>query len=266
MEKAELVNIFPIKKHSIEVNQLNVWFNDNHVLYNIDTIFFKNQINCIVGPSGSGKSTLIRSIDRINDDIQGFIMDGEISFDSNNIYDKKIDVVELRKNIGMVFQKPCVFPKSISENLLFGIKHSKKILKIDKQRLIEEKLKSVSLWKETSHRLNDPASSLSVGQQQRLCIARTLAVEPKVILMDEPTSSLDPISTRAIEQLILKLKEKYTIIFVTHDIQQAKRIADNLVFMCEGKIIEQGSKEKLFYSPENEQTKAYLRSEVCDCN
>jgi len=266
MNEAELINIYPIKETSIEIKKLNVWFNETHILCDIDTNFIKNEINCIIGPSGSGKSTLIRSIDRINDETPGFNFEGKIAFDKNDIHNKSIDVVGLRKNIGMVFQKPCVFPKSISENLLFGIRHSKKLSKPEKQRIVEDNLKSVSLWKETAHRLNESAASLSIGQQQRLCIARTLAVGPKVILLDEPTSSLDPISTKAIEQLMLNLKKKYTIIFVTHDIQQAKRIADNIIFMCDGKIIEQGAKEKLFYSPENEQTKAYLKSEVCDCS
>lgn len=251
--------------HAVSVNNFNTWFFDSHILSDVSVNFQKNKINCIIGPSGSGKSTLIRCINRINDGIEGFDSKGIIHFENRNIFDKSIDVTNLRKEIGMVFQKPCVFPKSISCNVLFGIQHIKKLSKIKKRQIVEEYLRVVSLWEEVLHRLNDHASSLSIGQQQRLAIARTLAVEPKVILLDEPTSSIDPISTRAIENLMLQLKEKYTIIFVTHNIKQAKRIADYLVFLCDGKIIEQGSKEKLFTCPESDQTKTYLNSEYCKC-
>jgi len=253
------------EQSAININQLNVYFDDIQVLKDIQVDFLKNKINCIIGPSGSGKSTLIRSINRINDDVQGFKANGKVLFDNNNIYQENIDVTSLRTKIGMVFQKPCVFPTSIYNNVLFGIQHLKKLAKQEKNQLVEENLKAVSLWKEVAHRLHDKASSLSIGQQQRLCIARTLAVQPKVILLDEPTSSLDPISTQAIETLLLHLKEKYTLIFVTHNIQQANRIADQLIFMCEGKIIEQGAKEKLFSKPKQAQTKAYLNDEYCDC-
>ncbi|MGZ8161767.1 MAG: phosphate ABC transporter ATP-binding protein [Methylobacter sp.] len=248
----------------IEAEKFNVWFHDTHVLKDIVVSFSKGLINCIVGPSGGGKSTFIRSINRINDGIDGFVVQGELSFKGRNIYAAGTDVTQIRKAIGIVFQKPCVFPKSISENVLFGLQPLR-LTKLEKLRVVEKQLKAVSLWKEVSHRLNDPATSLSIGQQQRLCIARTLAINPEVILLDEPTSALDPVSTRAIEELMLKLKDRYTLVFVTHNIQQAKRIADKLIFICDGQIIEQGDKDKLFNQPEHERTRIYLHDEYCEC-
>jgi phosphate transport system ATP-binding protein len=250
---------------AIEVNNFHVWFQEYHVLNDICVSFTRHKINCIVGPSGSGKSTLIRSINRINDDVEGFIARGDILFNGTNLYDNGADLTRLRTRIGMVFQKPCVFPKSISQNVLFGIQHQRKLSKQERSQIVEDNLKATSLWKEVSHRLHDKASSLSIGQQQRLCIARTLAVNPEVILLDEPTASLDPVSTYAIEALMLSLKKEYTIVFVTHDILQAKRISDYLIFMCDGRIMEQGSKEKLIANPANEQTRRYLRDEYCEC-
>lgn len=249
----------------LNISDFNVWISDNHILNNIRLTIPKNKITCIIGPSGSGKSTLIRSINRINDDVEKLTVTGKIEFNGLNIYDKKTDIAQLRSEIGMVFQKPCVFPKSISKNVLFGIQHQQKINKIDAFNIVENNLRAVSLWKEVSHRLNDKAVSLSVGQQQRLCIARTLALKPKLILMDEPTSSLDPVSTRSIEKMLLELKKSYSIVFVTHNIQQAKRLADKLLFICDGEIIEQGPAEKLFNNPDNNKTRAYLNDEYCDC-
>jgi len=250
---------------AVEVCGFHAWHEDAHILNDINLAFQEYKINCVLGPSGGGKSTLIRCINRINDEIEGFTFKGEIHFGGRNIYDKSVDVTRLRTEIGMVFQKPSVFPKSICENVLFGIQHLKKLSKAARLQMLEEKLKAVSLWREVSHRLNDTASSLSVGQQQRLCIARTLAVEPKVILLDEPTSSLDPVSARAIEDLMLELKQQYTIVFVTHNIQQAKRIADHAIFVCGGRIIEQGPARRFFTHPEQPQTKSYLNEEFCDC-
>ncbi len=253
------------KKIAIQAKEFNVWFDQAHVLDNISLKFFSNQINCIVGPSGSGKSTLIRSINRINDDQKGLNTKGILEFEGSNIYSSSLDVPNLRTDIGMVFQKPCVFPKSIAENVLFGIQQHRKLGKQEKLELVEKYLKAVMLWKEVSHRLDDNAASLSIGQQQRLCIARALAIQPKVLLLDEPTSSLDPVSTQAIEQLMLNLKKDYTIVFVTHNIPQAQRIADELIFLCEGKVIEQGSGPELFSNPSHPQTRSYLSSEICDC-
>jgi len=263
--KQNLSVVGKTQKEIIEFKNFQVWIKENHILNNIDLNIPKNEITCIIGPSGSGKSTLIRSINRINDEVSGIDIRGEILFNGLSINEKNTDVAQLRTQIGMVFQKPCIFPKSIKENVLFGIQHLKKISKLEKLQIVEENLKAVSLWKEVAHRLNDKAISLSIGQQQRLCIARTLAIKPEVILLDEPTSSLDPVSTRAIEDMMVKLKEDYTIVFVTHNIKQAKRIADNLVFICDGKIIEQGSSSRIFSCPTNPQTKAYLTDEYCDC-
>ncbi|MFQ5685259.1 MAG: phosphate ABC transporter ATP-binding protein [Candidatus Scalindua sp.] len=253
----------------VEIKDFNAWFNDFHVLKDVCVGFRGNSINCIIGPSGSGKSTLIRSINRINDDVDGFIHQGGVFFNGHipgrSIYHKDVDVNHLRTKVGMVFQKPCVFPKSVYENALLGVKYLKKLSKHEKLKIIEENLHAVSLWKEVSNRLHEKATTLSIGQQQRLCIARTLAVKPTVILLDEPTSSLDPVSTYAIEKLMLQLKEYYTIIFITHNIVQAKRIADYLVFMCEGQVIEVGTKEKLFTNPDKQQTKDYLSNEYCEC-
>ncbi|XWN37722.1 MAG: phosphate ABC transporter ATP-binding protein [Balneola sp.] len=250
---------------ALQADGLNVWINDTHILDNLSVKIPKNRITCIIGPSGSGKSTLVRSFNRINDNVDGFCFEGQIMFNGKDIYDEQTDPALLRSKVGMVFQKPCVFPKSISENVLFGIKRQKKLTSIEKLQIVEENLKAVSLWKEVSHRLKNSAFSLSIGQQQRLCVARCLAVKPEVILMDEPTSSLDPVSARAVEQTILKLKQNYTIVFVTHNIQQAERIADQLIFLCDGKVIEQGSVNKLFQNPEKHQTKEYLKNEFCDC-
>lgn len=248
----------------IQVQQFNAWFERNHVLNDINLSFNQHQINCIIGPSGSGKSTLIRSINRINDDLSTFRYQGNILFRESSVYAEK-DATTLRTQIGMVFQKPCVFPKSIAENVLFGLKFCKKLSAHECRTIVEEKLKAVALWPEVKHRLDEPATALSIGQQQRLCIARTLAVNPDVLLLDEPTSSLDPVTSRAIEDLMLQLKERYTIIFVTHNILQAKRIADRLIFICDGRVIEQGNKEKLFKSPEQQQTWEYLNNEYCQC-
>jgi phosphate transport system ATP-binding protein len=249
---------------AIRAEKFNVWFHDTHVLKNISASFSKGSINCIVGPSGGGKSTFIRSINRINDGIDGFVIQGDLFFKGRNIYAAGTDVTQIRKAVGIVFQKPCVFPKSISENALFGLQPLR-ITKLEKLQIVEKQLKAVSLWNEVSHRLNDPAISLSIGQQQRLCIARTLAIDPEVILLDEPTSALDPVSTRAIEELMVKLKDHYTLVFVTHNIQQAKRIADRLIFICDGQIIEQGDKGKMFNHPDHERTRIYLQDEYCEC-
>jgi phosphate transport system ATP-binding protein len=248
----------------IQIRQFNAWFGRIQVLKNINLQFNRHQINCIIGPSGSGKSTLIRSINRINDDISSFKCQGEILFNGNNIFADR-NVTAIRKQLGMVFQKPCVFPNSIRENVLFGLQFNKVLSQQQRQTVLENKLKAVALWGEVKQRLDAPATELSLGQQQRLCIARTLAVDPQVLLLDEPTSSLGPVSNRAIEDLMLQLKDRYTIIFVTHNILQAKRIADRLIFMCDTQVIEQGDKERLFKNPAQQQTWDYLNNEYCFC-
>lgn len=249
----------------ISIEDFHVSIQEQSILKDVNLKFEPHQITCIIGPSGGGKSTLIRSINRMNDEVVGHKTQGNIKFLSENIYDKKHDTAALRSTIGMVFQKPCVFPKSIKENVLFGIEKAKKLSKQEKDQLVEENLKAVSLWKEVEHRLNDKANSLSLGQQQRLCIARTLAMKPQVILFDEPTSSLDPISSKVIEELMLQLKASYSILFVTHNIQQAKRIADQLVFICDGQVVESGSAQQMFTCANHSQTKAFLDQGICEC-
>lgn len=244
---------------------LNVWHKNLHILKNVNAEFMPRTINCIIGPSGAGKSTLIRSINRINENVQNIEQTGEIYFKGTNINTDDIDLAWLRTRIGMVFQKPCVFPRSIVENVLFGRQDLKQLGKKVKIDIVEKYLRAAYLWKETSHRLNNLATTLSVGQQQRLCVARTLAVNPEMILLDEPTSALDPVSTRALEKLILELKQQYTIVFVTHNIGQARRIADQLIFMCDGRIIEQGPAKAVFDNPASQITQNYLSEEYCDC-
>lgn len=247
------------------IENLSVWIDHTLILKKLNLNIQKNQIHCIIGPSGAGKSTFIRCLNRISDETDGLRTEGDIYFGRNNIINGSLDTSELRRQIGMVFQKPAVFPKSILENVLLGVKYHKKLSKPEKLQLVEEKLKAVSLWMEVSHRLDESARSLSTGQQQRLCLARTLAVEPNVILLDEPTSALDPVSSKAIEDLLLMMKNKYTIILVTHNIRQAHRIADQVTFMCDGKIIETGNKEQIFNQPKDQQTKNYLNEEYCEC-
>lgn len=253
------------QKLCIKAEGLSICIDDSLILNDVNLNIYKNAINCIIGPSGAGKSTLIRSFNRINEEVDGLQTKGSIHFNDDEIHSAGINKTRLRTQIGMVFQKPAVFPKSIKENILLGIKHHKKLAKLDKAKLVEKHLKAASLWKEVSHRLDEKAHSLSAGQQQRLCLARTLAVEPKVLLMDEPTSSLDPISSKAIEDLMLSMKKDYTIVFVTHNIQQAKRIADYITFMCDGEVIESGTKDQMFNSPQDRQTRQYLTDNYCDC-
>jgi len=219
---------------------------------------FKNQITAIIGPSGCGKTTLLRSINRMNDHIPGFRVEGKIYFKGQDIYDPKLDVTEYRKKVGMVFQKPTPFPMSIYDNVAFGPRihgtKSKHVL----DRIVEESLKKAALWDEVKSELNKPGTKLSGGQQQRLCIARALAVQPEVLLMDEPTSALDPISTSKIEDLVVELKKDYTIIIVTHNMQQAVRIADSVAFFLNGEVIEYARAEKLFYMPQDKRTEDYI--------
>ncbi len=250
---------------AVAVDGFNAWHGEAHILRDVSVAFPRKGITCIVGPSGSGKSTLIRSINRINDEVPGFRASGEVFFEEENVYSDVSDVTKLRAEVGMVFQKPCVFPKSIAENVLFGVAKTRKLTPQDRLEIVEDNLRAVSLWKEVSHRLKDSANSLSLGQQQRLCIARTLAMKPKILLLDEPTASVDPVSGRAIEDLLKELKREYTILLVTHDLQQTKRIADHVVFICEGEVIEQGDATKMFSEPDHEKTKTYLLDSYCDC-
>ncbi len=232
---------------------------DKHALQNINIDLHKNKITALIGPSGCGKSTFLRCINRMNDLIGTANVEGKIIIDGKNIYDKDVDEVSVRKKIGMVFQQPNPFPKSIYENVAYApLKHGlvKKGRECDE--LVEKSLISAGLWEEVKDSLTHPGTSLSGGQQQRLCIARTIAVEPDVILMDEPTSALDPISTEKIEALMLELKKKYTIVIVTHNMQQAARVADYTAFFHLGDLIEYDETETIFVNPKKKKTEDYI--------
>ena len=246
------------KTPKIEVKGVKVWYDDFLAIKGIDMKIKPNSVTAFIGPSGCGKSTFLRLFNRMNDYIDCFKMEGKIKVNGTNIYKKKVQVEELRKEIGMVFQKPNPFPKSIFDNVAYGLK----IQGIKDKKLITERvekaLKQADLWEEVKDDLKKSALALSGGQQQRLCIARTLAVEPSIILMDEPTSALDPISTSKIEELINSLKEKYTIIIVTHNMQQASRISDYTAFFYVGELVEFGKTRNLFTNPKEKRTENYI--------
>jgi phosphate transport system ATP-binding protein len=245
-------------ENRIEVENLNVYFGESHILKDVDINIPKNMVTALIGPSGCGKSTFIRTLNRMNDLIPGFRKDGSVLLDGEDIYSPKLDVVDLRMKIGMVFQKPNPFPKSIFDNVAYGLRihgiNDKEVL----QERVEHSLKEAALWEEVKDKLEMSAMGLSGGQQQRLCIARTIAVEPEVILMDEPCSALDPISTTKIEDLIHKLKRDFTIIIVTHNMQQATRVSKYTAFFLHGEIVERGLTEKIFIEPEDQRTEDYI--------
>ncbi|QTA37786.1 phosphate ABC transporter ATP-binding protein [Thermosipho ferrireducens] len=246
----------------IEVKDFSAYYGDKEAVRNITADFCKNKITAIIGPSGCGKSTLLRSINRINDTIPGFSVKGKIYFENKDIYSEDIDVTLYRKRVGMVFQKPTPFPMSIFDNVAFGprlhgIKNRKKL-----EEIVERSLKQAALWDEVKDELHKPGTALSGGQQQRLCIARALAVEPEVLLLDEPTSALDPIATQKLEVLLEQLSENYTIIIVTHNIAQAIRISDYLIFMYRGDLIESGETAEIIKKPKNELTEMYLNGKI----
>lgn len=242
----------------IEGNIINLWYGDFHALIDVSISIEKNKVTALIGPSGCGKSTLIRVFNRMNDIIEGCRLKGEVFFNGKNIYDPEVNVMEVRTKIGMIFQKPNPFPMSVYNNVAYGpmihgITNRKKL-----DSLVEKSLKQAVLWEEVKDRLHESAMGLSGGQQQRLCIARALAVEPEVILMDEPTSALDPIATAKIEDLITELKKEYTVIIVTHNMQQAARVSDFTGFMYLGKLIEMGKTVQLFEMPAEELTQKYV--------
>lgn len=242
----------------ITVKNLCLWYGNTQALKNIDIEMEGQSITALIGPSGCGKSTFLKTLNRMNDLIAGVRTTGEICYRNRNIFDPDIDVNELRRNIGMVFQKPNPFPMSVYDNIAYGPRtHGvKNRAKLDD--IVERSLRSAAIWDEVKDRLKKSALGLSGGQQQRLCIARALAVEPDVLLMDEPTSALDPISTSKIEELAMELKEKYTIIIVTHNMQQAVRISDNTAFFLLGDLIEYGNTEKMFEQPKDKRTEEYI--------
>ncbi len=237
---------------------INVWYGDNHALKDVSMVIEPNQVTSLIGPSGCGKSTFLRLFNRMNDYIDNFRLEGEILINDNNIYNPSVNTEELRKKVGMVFQKPNPFPTSIYENVAFGlrIQGMKKKSQIDD--IVESSLHKAVLWEEVKDSLKKSAYSLSGGQQQRLCIARTLAVEPEIILMDEPASALDPISTSKLENLIIELKKNYTIVIVTHNMQQAGRVSDMTAFFYMGMLIEYDTTKKMFLKPQNLQTQNYI--------
>lgn len=245
----------------IDVRSLNVWFGDNHVLKDIKIGLKPNAVIAIMGPSGCGKTTFIRAINRLNELIDGSRTKGEIYIDSQNIYSKETSVFELRRRVGMVFQKPNPFPKSIFDNIAFGPRIHGVEDEEGLKKIVEGSLKEAALWDEVKDRLKDSALDLSGGQQQRLCIARALAVNPDIILMDEPCSALDPAATAKIETLMRKLAEKYTVIIVTHNMQQAARVSDFTIFLYLGELAEYGRTKSVFENPKSELTEKYITGE-----
>ena len=242
----------------IKAEEHCLYYGDHKALNNINIDIDKNCITALIGPSGCGKSTFLKTLNRMNDLVPGVKITGKVTYNDNDIYAKNVDVNELRKNVGMVFQKPNPFPMSIYDNIAYGPRtHGiKSRAKLDE--IVENALRDAAIWDEVKDILKKNALGLSGGQQQRLCIARALAVQPEVILMDEPTSALDPISTSHIEDLAIKLKDKYTIVIVTHNMQQAVRISDNTAFFLLGELVEYGDTEKMFSKPHDKRTEDYI--------
>ena len=245
-------------KNILEVKDMNLWYSNFHALKNINMEIPENQITAFIGPSGCGKSTFLKSLNRMNDLVDGVKITGSISYENQNILDENIDVNQLRREIGMVFQKPNPFPMSIYDNIAYGPRTHGIKNKLQLDEIVEESLKLAAIWDEVKDRLKKSALGLSGGQQQRLCIARALAVKPKILLMDEPTSALDPISTSKIEDLISELKTKLTIVIVTHNMQQAVRVSDKTAFFLLGELIEYADTEKMFSFPEDKRTEDYI--------
>jgi len=248
----------PERKVSISVRGFSSWYSRFKALHEIDLQIPARQVTALIGPSGCGKSTFLRWINRMNDLIPGARAEGSLTLDGQDLLEKRLDVVDLRRRVGMVFQKPNPFPKSVFDNIAFGPRLHRRISRSDLADLVEQSLRRAALWDEVKDRLRDSALSLSGGQQQRLCIARAIAVGPQVMLMDEPCSALDPKSTTRIEDLIRELERDFTIVIVTHNMQQAARISDKTAFFFEGRLIESGPTEKIFTTPEHSQTEDYV--------
>ena len=246
----------------IEVRDLNLHYGQHHALRDVGLTFYANQITAIIGPSGCGKSTLLRCLNRMNDNIPGIRIKGRVLLDGNDVYDRRQDLINLRKTVGMVFQRPNVFPLSIFDNVAYGprvhgLKNRARLAEI-----VERSLAAVGMWGEVRDRLNAPALGLSLGHRQLLCLARLVAVEPEVILLDEPASALDPISTLRIEELMRELQKEYTIIIVTHNMQQAARSSDRTAFMLNGELIEYGETRQLFTNPRDSRTERYVTGKL----
>ena len=243
---------------TFEINDLNLWYGSNHALHNININIPTHEVTALIGPSGCGKSTFLRALNRMNDLVLGVKIEGSVNFDGEDIYGSNCDVTELRKRVGLVFQKANPFPMSIYDNVAYGPRIHGIKNKDELDALVEESLRGAALWEEVSDRLKKSALGLSGGQQQRLCIARALAVKPEVILLDESTSALDPISTGQIEDLVGELKKKFTVVMVTHNMQQAQRVADRSAFFLMGDLVEFALTDDLFNKPVHEETKEYV--------
>ncbi|MFV1468054.1 MULTISPECIES: phosphate ABC transporter ATP-binding protein PstB [Idiomarina] len=257
LEKLDLHNL-PAEQTALDIKNLNLYYGQDQALHDISMRIPNNRVTAFIGPSGCGKSTLLRCINRMNDLVEICRIDGQIDMHGHNIYDKNVDVAALRRRVGMVFQRPNPFPKSIYENVVYGLRlqgvKDKRVL----DEAVETSLRGAALWDEVKDRLNASAFSLSGGQQQRVVIARSIAIEPEILLLDEPTSALDPISTLTIEELITELKEKYTVVIVTHNMQQAARVSDQTAFLYMGKLIEYADTDTLFTTPSEKQTEDYI--------
>jgi phosphate transport system ATP-binding protein len=247
-----------VSREIFQINNLNLWYGEHHALKNINFPINKKEVTAMIGPSGCGKSTFIKTLNLMINMVPNVKMTGEINYNGQNILSGKVDLVELRKNVGMVFQKGNVFPQSIYDNVAYGPRIHGTKRKTHLDEIVIKSLMDVALWEEVKDRLYAPALGLSGGQQQRLCIARALATKPDVLLMDEPTSALDPISTLKIEELILELKEKYTIVVVTHNMQQASRVSDKTAFFLMGELVELASTAKIFSRPTDKRTEDYI--------
>jgi phosphate transport system ATP-binding protein len=261
-ENDNRISLSPLKKvdpaHTIRIENLDVYIEKNHILKDINLSIPEKSITCIIGPSGCGKSTLLKTLNRMHDETPDVKITGKVFVDDENIYIPGTNVIDIRKKMGLLAQRPCPLPMSVFENVAFGPRiHGIRKRKAINQTVIQY-LKYVGLWDEIKGRVRSSASRLSIGQQQRLCLARGLAIEPEYILGDEPTSALDPISTRRIEELFVSLKDKYTVILVTHTLRQARRIADNIVFMYLGEVIETGPTDRFFNNPSHQLTKDYI--------
>ncbi|MCX7677978.1 MAG: phosphate ABC transporter ATP-binding protein PstB [Spirochaetes bacterium] len=246
------------KKIKLKAEKLSFFYGQSQALFDINLEVESNSVMALIGPSGCGKSTFLRCINRMNDIIPNVRVEGDITIDNESIYKQNFDVTQLRRRVGMVFQKSNPFPKSVFENIAYGLKINGIRDRYHIEKIVEDSLKRTALWDEVKDRLHDSAMSLSGGQQQRLCIARTIAVQPEIILMDEPASALDPISTQKIEELILDLKKNYTIVIVTHNMQQAARVSDYTAFFFMGKLIEVNKTEIIFTKPEKQMTENYI--------
>ncbi len=251
-----------VDKGRLILKNVNVYYGQNQVLKNINLNIPDNNLTVVIGPSGCGKTTLLKCLNRLIDEVEEARIEGQILLDSQDIYDQEMDVTQIRKKMGLLSQKPQVLPMSIYDNIAFGLKLHRSLKKAELNQLVEKYLHLAGLWEEVKERLNEPASRLSIGQQQRLCLARGLAVEPEIILCDEPTSALDPQSSRNVEAQLQNLKKNYAIVVVTHILRQAKRLADYVAFLYMGELIEFGPASEVLTSPQDPRTRAYITGEI----